>query len=136
MSIVLKTFCYFFLQISILVSILFLLRGHNHPGGGFIAALVSCTGLGFYILSYKQPPDFIKHKQVIIIIAGIVCLISSLLCGLLYEYSFLTGLWWKTNFFGQQLKIGTPLLFDVGIYLSILGSLLWILVTIEKVAND
>lgn len=136
MSIIIKMFCYFILQVTTLLSVLFLLRGHNHPGGGFIGALIACTGLGFYNLAYKKPPDFMREKQVLLINSGIFCLLSSMLLPLLRNQSLLTGMWWNLEIFGYVFKLGTPVLFDTGIYLSILGSLIWIETYLENEAYD
>ncbi len=135
MSIIIKVFCQLILQVTLLLSILFLLRGHNYPGGGFIGALVACTGIGFYILAYKRPPSFILKKHTLCINIGITCLTTSLVTPLFLNKSMLTGLWWSTNIFSQSLKVGTPLLFDIGIYLSILGSLIWIMTHLESDPN-
>lgn len=136
MSVIIKTFCHFILAVTLLLSILFLLRGHNHPGGGFIGALIACSGIGFYNLAYENPPDFVKNKQVFLIIAGAGCLLISLLTPLLFQESVLTGLWWKINADKYEFKLGTPLLFDIGIYLSILGSLVGIMTYLENETHD
>ena len=124
------------LQVALLLSVLFLLRGHNHPGGGFIGALIACTGIYFYNLAYKRPPHFINKKQVLLINAGILCLLASLLIPSFTNKNMLTGLWWKINIFHYVFKLGTPLLFDIGIYLSILGSLIWVVTYLENDAYD
>ncbi|WP_277393101.1 MnhB domain-containing protein, partial [Vibrio cholerae] len=40
---------------------------------------------------------------------------------------FLTGLWWK-----EILPLGTPLLFDVGIYLAIIGGVMSMLLRVKE----
>ena len=136
MSIIIKTFCHFILQITLLLSVLFLLRGHNHPGGGFIGALIGCAGIGFYTLAYKRPPDFISNKYIMFINAGILCMLTSINLPIFSGKNLLTGLWLKFHFFNYDLKLGTPLLFDIGIYLAILGSLVWVLASLESEIND
>ncbi len=136
MSVILKSYCHFIFQIMLLLSILFLLRGHNYPGGGFIAALIACAGIGLYILSYRKTPKFIIRKNPILISLGMLCLIISMLLALSFKHSLLTGMWWQFKLFGQQIKLGTPLLFDLGIYLAILGSLSWLIKELEQSKND
>ena len=136
MSIILKNFCYFILQIMLLLSILFLIRGHNYPGGGFIAALIATTGIGFHMLTYDHPPTFIMDKNIILISFGIVCLLASILIALFFQKNLLTGIWWTGYLLGHRIKLGTPLLFDIGIYLSILGGLLSIMTALGKHAYD
>jgi len=127
MSLILKGFCNFIFQTMLLLSILFLIRGHNYPGGGFIGALIASTAIGLYILSYKKAPKFISYNPPVLIILGILCLITSILLAMCFQKNLLTGIWWTFYFYGEQIKLGTPLLFDIGIYLSILGSLSWII---------
>lgn len=134
--IVLRTFCYFILQITLLLSVLFLLRGHNHPGGGFIAALIACTGIGCYLLSYKKLPQFILRIYILLTCSGLLCIMLSMVIALFYGKNLLTGLWWKRLFWEHLIKLGTPLLFDIGIYLSILGSLVWVMNSLEKNLYD
>lgn len=136
MTVIIKMFCYLILQITLLLSVLFLLRGHNYPGGGFIGALIACTGICFYILTFKQSPRFIDKKQPLIMNAGIVCLLISVLIPLFSNKNMLTGLWWKTSILNHVLKLGTPLLFDFGIYLSILGSFTWIFIYLGSNTHD
>lgn len=136
MPIMLKTFCYVILQITLLLSILFLLRGHNHPGGGFIAALIATTGIGFYILVNRTVPDCLKQQHRRIIFSGLACLIASATLALCFHKNLLTGLWWTIKLPLQTIKLGTPLLFDIGIYLAILGSLLWVITKIASIQHD
>lgn len=43
------------------------------------------------------------------------------------RFTFLTGLWWK-----EILPLGTPLLFDVGIYLAIIGGVMSMLLRVKE----
>lgn len=134
--IILRTYSYFILQITLLLSILFLFRGHNYPGGGFIAALIACTGIGCYLLSHKTLPKFIIHKYTLLICSGMSCIIFSMVIALFYGDNLLTGLWWGLSFSGHSIKLGSPLIFDIGVYLSILGSLTWVMNSLEKTLYD
>lgn len=136
MSIIIRTFCYFILQITMLLSVLLLLRGHNSPGGGFIGALIASTGIGFYIIALDKCPALIYKQSLYLLGAGFICLLASILSPLFIDQSMLTGLWLNLDLFGSRVKLGTPLLFDVGIYLSILGSLIWVLSAVEGDADD
>ncbi len=133
---IIKTFCYLILQLTLLISVLFLLRGHNHPGGGFIGALVACAGFSFHSLAYNKLPTFIMNKSVLIICIGIVCLAVSMFFGLCFNKLLLKAVWVDVSFLGENFKLGTPLLFDVGVYFSIIGSLLWIIEGLEGNTDD
>ncbi|GAM55327.1 Na(+) H(+) antiporter subunit A [Vibrio ishigakensis] len=45
----------------------------------------------------------------------------------MFNLPFLTGLWWK-----DILPLGTPLLFDVGIYLAIIGGVMGMLLHLNE----
>ncbi|MGD8677173.1 MAG: MnhB domain-containing protein, partial [Desulfobacterales bacterium] len=46
---------------------------------------------------------------------------------------FLTGLWWiVTTDHSKGLAIGTPLFFDIGVFLTVLGTLLTLILALEE----
>lgn len=136
MSIILKSFCYFILQITLLLSILILLRGHNYPGGGFIGALMATSGIGFYIMTYKALPTFLKKTPVLMINIGLFILIGIILLPTLIAHPMLSGLWKTFTFFSYKLALGTPIFFDIGIYCIVLGSLSLIISVLEESRDD
>jgi len=94
-------------------------RGHNEPGGGFIAALVAATGVGLLVL-VKHPrfgPVGLRRWSVKLCVAGLLVALGSALLPLLTGKEFFAGLWWHRG----DLHLGTPLLFDLGVFLTVLG---------------
>lgn len=63
--------------------------------------------------------------------SGLLLALLSGLISILAGYPFMTGLWLKDPIpvIG---KLGTPLLFDTGVYLLIIGVMLWILLTLAE----
>jgi len=51
-SVILRTCTRLLLPMLAVVSIYMFFRGHNHPGGGFIAGLVLCAGLLIHSLAF------------------------------------------------------------------------------------
>lgn len=101
----------------IIASVLLLLRGHQEPGGGFISALVA--GAGIALLYLAAPTDRearIRWPYIAFIGSGILIAVGAGLLGYL-EGSFLTPL--KVDVFGYSLT--TALVFDVGVYMGVLG---------------
>ncbi|KAA9392893.1 DUF4040 family protein [Kocuria coralli] len=104
----------------IVLSLYLLLRGHQEPGGGFISALVG--GAGFALLYLAAPSDAaarIRWPYLGLIGAGFLVAAGTGFMGYL-EGSFLTPL--HTEVLG--VKLTSPLLFDVGVYLGVLGVML------------
>lgn len=94
-------------------------RGHNEPGGGFIAALVAATGAGLLLLirDRRMNPIALRHASWKLCLAGLVVALVSSLLPLTVGKEFFAGLWWHHG----DLHLGTPLLFDLGVFLTVLG---------------
>ncbi|RKT33554.1 multisubunit sodium/proton antiporter MrpA subunit /multisubunit sodium/proton antiporter MrpB subunit [Microbacterium sp. AG1240] len=104
----------------ILISVVLLLRGHQEPGGGFISALVG--GAGFALLYLAAPSESaarIRWPYFTLIGAGVVIGTGTGFLGLLGG-SFLTPL--QLDVFGT--KLTSALVFDVGVYLAVVGVVL------------
>lgn len=101
------------------VSLWLFWRGHNAPGGGFIAALVAATGLGLLLLVRHPRLDarYLRHASRRLSVVGLGVALGSALMPLVSMKEFFTGLWWHSG----DLHLGTPLLFDLGVYLTVLG---------------
>lgn len=103
-------------------SLLLLWRGHNLPGGGFIGGLVAACGLILLVLTYghDQIRRVLPLPPVQLIGLGLGCAAGAGVLALLAGSAFLTGLW----VFPGGLPLGTPLLFDIGVFLTVFGSAL------------
>lgn len=101
-------------------SIYALLRGHNAPGGGFIAALIGASALALaYLSSYSDYTPRLRLHYLTIAGSGIAVAVGSGLLGLA-EGSFLRPL--HAEVLGVHLT--TALIFDVGVYLAVFGVIL------------
>ncbi|MFP5519732.1 MAG: MnhB domain-containing protein [Bdellovibrionia bacterium] len=120
-SLILKAATKFLFPIIIIVSLFIFWRGHNLPGGGFIGGLIAGCGFVLYALAfgvtearkraYVQPTTYMGW--------GLVCAVGSGFFGwFLGQTDFMAGIWGEVPLIG---KIGTPVLFDLGVYLLVLG---------------
>lgn len=132
MSAMLQGYCRFILQTMLVISILFLLRGHNAPGGGFIAALIAVAAIGLYIITFGHIPKILETISSRAVIVGIIFLLISFLAPLIHHDNVLTGMWLNLSIANSHIKVGTPLLFDIGVYLCILGSITWFTIELEQ----
>jgi len=132
-SLILSTTAQLLLPLMLLFSVFLLLRGHNEPGGGFIGGLVASTAFALYALAYdvKQARETLRVDPHALIAAGLLVALMSGLLPVVAGKPFLTGLW-----IGRELpvlgKAGTPLLFDMGVYLAVLGVMLMILFALAE----
>ena len=114
----------------VLVFALYMLwRGHHAPGGGFIAALVAATG--FALVALTEGPDTVRRGLYVmpqhLIGAGLAMSILSGAAAVMLGKPFSTGVWWPP----QDALAGTPLLFDAGVFLVVLGAILTVLLALE-----
>ena len=119
----------------ILVFAVYLLfRGHNAPGGGFAAALVAATGFALIAISEGSSAvrSAIRTKPSRIAMYGLGIAILSGLVGVLAGEPFLTGLWWTVGAGEATFAIGTPLFFDIGVCLAVLGTILTLILALEE----
>ncbi|WIM67926.1 DUF4040 family protein [Corynebacterium breve] len=105
--------------ILIVLSALIFYRGHQLPGGGFVAALVMATAFGMsYLSKGRDEPVVGKQTPIILTGVGIIVAIGAGFLGLI-EGGFLYAI--HGELLGEHLT--TSLIFDAGIYLAVLGML-------------
>ncbi|SMX66325.1 DUF4040 family protein [Brevibacterium linens] len=102
-------------------SLLIFWRGHNSPGGGFIAALVGSAVIGLAYLSTPKDRAIGPPRAPLYLIgSGVATAVVTGIIGLLFAGSFLHPM--HAEFAGQHWT--TSMLFDVGVYLAVLGLML------------
>ena len=107
----------------LLASLWILLRGHNAPGGGFIAGLLAVAASAAYALVF----DVVSARRrlplapVPLAASGVLLALLSGLPALLGGLPFLTHLWGTLTFGPVELPVSTVMLFDLGVYLCVWG---------------
>ncbi len=107
----------------LVVSLFLLLRGHEHPGGGFVGGLVASIAFSLYAFVFgpRAARGILRADPRVVGAAGLAVAIASGFVGSLRDGApFLTGQWGTL----AGLKIGTPVMFDVGVYLVVIGVVL------------
>ena len=135
-SLIFSTISRLLVGLMLLFSVFLLWRGHNEPGGGFIGGLVAAAGIIVYGLA-EGPAMMRKLLRVnppTLVLIGLLTSVVSGLLPLLQDSAFLTGMW---LFFGateteKGLGLGTPLLFDVGVYLVVVGGVSGMVIALEE----
>jgi len=109
------------LPLALVFSLYLLWRGHNEPGGGFVGGLVAAAGFTVHALPRRRGALLaaLRWPPTVIAGTGLLLALASGLPALLAATPFLTHQWqvWDNGF-----VIGTALLFDIGVYLAVLGS--------------
>lgn len=124
-SYIFRTVVQFLFFIINLFALYLMLRGHNFPGGGFIAGLATgvsilllCLALGFQEIERYLPFDPIRLSASGLLLAALTSLAPAIFGQTFLEH-FHVHLH-HIPLFGD-LHLGTPLLFDGGVYLVVVG---------------
>ena len=118
------------LPLALLVAVYLFLRGHNLPGGGFIAALVAATAL---ILQYVSDGSAMAQTRIgwryrSLIGVGVLVAAATGAGSLVLGFPFLT-----TSFTYVHLpvigefELATAMIFDLGVFVTVVGTVMLIL---------
>ncbi len=124
-SLFLRTAVRLLLPLLFLFSLLLLFRGHDDPGGGFIGGVVAAAACSLHALAFgtEETRKMLRLRPAALLVAGLGLALASTLVGPLWGQPWFAGLWSQVVLPGLG-KIGTPLFFDIGIYLVVLGAVL------------
>jgi multisubunit Na+/H+ antiporter MnhB subunit len=134
-SLILQASTRVLLPVLLLFSVFLLLRGHNDPGGGFTGGLVAAAAFALYAIAYdaESARRALRVEPQLLIGAGLLLAVGSGLVGLLAGDPFLTAKWAAVDLPGfGHIELSTVLLFDVGIYLVVLGVTLVIILSLAE----
>jgi len=100
-------------------------RGHNNPGGGFIAGLIATIPFMIYAIAfgYSYTIKQFKIKPLFMASCGLILSAFSGLFSMVKGLPYMTGVWLedKLPFIG---KLGTPIFFDLGVFFLVSGVVL------------
>ena len=135
-SIILKKVSKLLLIMSVILAVFFLLRGHNKPGGGFIAGILASAGFIFYAMIHgtKAVEKRIRVDTRFVRALGLTLSVAACFIPVLLGQAPLTGIWITLPLWpGGDLPLGTPLLFDLGVFFVVVGVILSIIFSIMEV---
>lgn len=110
-------------------SIYLLLRGHNEPGGGFVGGLVAASAVALAAMANGAAAArraLLVEPRVLIVLGLVIAAAAGAMAAFADE-PFLTGLWQVVG----GLPLGTPLLFDIGVYFTVFGSVAMLILALE-----
>ena len=121
----------------ILVAILIFLRGHDLPGGGFIAGLLVAAALELTILARGATATRERYGPWLIPLVGLglVIAVIAALIGI-YGGGFFHGMWLEFYMGEDKIKMGTPQLFDLGVMLVVIGMAVTYLLRLSEAAES
>ena len=117
-------------------SVVILLRGHNEIGGGFVGGLAAALAFAVVSLAHGvgRARSLLRVHPLSLAGGGLLLALASGLPGLFLHGHFLSSVWLETDLVGIHVKQGTTLLFDLGVYLVVLGGVLAFLFGLRREA--
>ncbi len=132
-TLIFRTVAPFLTALMMLFSVFVLLRGHNEPGGGFIGGLVAVSALAIFGIAngvaavrkalWFHPMAISAFGLFMAAVAGLISLAAAV--------PFMTGLWIYPSVLGVEIPLSTVMLFDIGVYFVVVGSITSIALALE-----
>lgn len=110
--------------LMLLASVWILLRGHNAPGGGFIAGLVAVAATALLAIVYGI--DCARRRLPLqplqLAVTGVLLALISGIPGAWDDNPFLTHQWWSIEVGNNVFKLSTVIMFDIGVFAAVWGA--------------
>lgn len=135
-SLILSTATRLLVALMLLFSVYMLLRGHNDPGGGFIGGLLAGIGFALYAIAHGTAAArrALRFEPQAIAMVGLGIALLAGLWGAVFGDPLFTGQWWFIGGSdgGKGLPISSVLVFDIGVYLVVVGAVLTLVLGLEE----
>jgi multicomponent Na+:H+ antiporter subunit A len=117
------------MPLLLVFSIFLLLRGHNQPGGGFVGGLIASAAFALYAISFgvRRARKALLVTPLTLLGAGLLIALGSGVPAVVRGQPYLTALWAT-----RPLPVGTPALFDVGVFLVVAGVVLMMIFSLAE----
>ncbi len=115
-------------------SVYICLRGHNEPGGGFIGGLIAASAIAVYGMASGVPAvrRALRLDPMAIAGSGVLLAGFSGLISIFIDAPFLTSIWLYLDLGETVVPLSTPLFFDLGVYLTVFGTLSAVAMALES----
>lgn len=134
-SVILQTATGLLRPLLLMFSVFLLLRGHHEPGGGFVGGLVAASAYVLHAIAYDvaSARRILRVEPQLLIGAGLLLALGSALVSVVQGGVFMTGRWAGLDLpLLGHLDIGTPVFFDMGVYLVVLGTTLMVFLSLRE----
>lgn len=131
---ILQTAVRLLMPLLLLFAVFVTLRGHNQPGGGFVGGLVVAASFVLYAIAFGVDASrralLIRPSRLLGV--GLLVALVSGLPGVVLGRPFMTSVWIKLPAGSAALDVGTPLVFDIGVFLAVIGVVTTIVFTLAE----
>ncbi len=132
-TLIFRTIAPLLTAVMLVFSVFVLLRGHNEPGGGFIGGLIAASAMAIYGMALGAHAAREALNVHPIAIAGFGVALAGLagVLSIAFDVPFLTGLWHEFSFDEVEVAISTPMVFDIGVYCVVFGTISAVALALE-----
>lgn len=136
-TLIFRTVAPYLSALMMLFSVFVLLRGHNEPGGGFIGGLIAVSAFAIYGIAcgVAAVRRAMKFHPMSIAASGLFLAVLSVLPSIFVHQAAMTSQWLAVPFLGTVIDLSTPLFFDIGVYLVVVGAISSIALSLEERAD-
>lgn len=133
-TIIFRTIAPLIVAIMLVFSFYVCLRGHNEPGGGFIGGLIAAAAVEVLGLAMGVPQTREALRFDPLAVAGVGVLLAAVsgLASMFIAAPFMTSIWFYLDVGDTVIPLSTPLFFDLGVYLTVFGSLVAVGLALES----
>jgi multicomponent Na+:H+ antiporter subunit B len=133
-SLILRTATRFLLALLLLYAVFILLRGHDEPGGGFIGGLIAAGAFALYGIAYgaRELQYLLRVDPRALIGVGLLLGVFAGALSALTGTPFLDAVWVTLPVGADGFKTGSVLMFDVGVFLVVIGFVLTFILALEE----
>ena len=119
------------MPLLLLFAVFLLLRGHNEPGGGFVGGLVAAAGFALYAIAFgvERARQTLRVRPLTLLGTGLLIALGSGIPAAVRGQSFMTAQWVL-----QPVALGTPAVFDLGVFLVVAGVVLMMIFSLAEEA--
>lgn len=137
-STILQTATRVLMPLLLLFALFLLLRGHNAPGGGFVAGLVVSAAFILHAVAYgvEETRRVLRANASTLLGIGLAIALASAVPAVVIGKAFMSALWGTLGWGTVAVGVGTPLIFDVGVFLAVTGVVLTIVFTLVDAASQ
>ncbi|WP_456275390.1 Na(+)/H(+) antiporter subunit B [Bacillus sp. AK128] len=134
-DLILKTTTNIIVFIILAFSFKLFLAGHNMPGGGFIGGLMTSGAIILMYLTYGFSPikKVIRVPFTVLISIGLTIAVATGVGSFIFDQPFLshTDEYFYLPILGKT-HLATAVLFDIGVYLTVIGVTMTIILSIAE----
>ena len=134
-SILLQTVARLTFYLMMILSFFLYWRGHNDPGGGFVAGLLASGAIILQMLAFgiEQVKKLLPFNPILVLASGLAIALATGLAAMLFQFPFMTSALFVRDLpLLGSFEISSAAVFDLGVYLTVVGATIGIIFAIGE----